>query len=88
MSPSAKGFSRYLSWNFTIKKGYLVYVPSTRNIISSYDVFLNESFASELAYTSQSYSEAMALLPSMTYTPYDSSSKEQTQNIITSAQFE
>ena len=34
------------------QKGYLVYVPSTRKITSSYDVFFNESFYSALAYTS------------------------------------
>ena len=33
------------------QKGYLVYVPSTRNIISSYDVVFDESFSSALAYT-------------------------------------
>ena len=41
------------------QKGYLVYVPSKRRIISSYDVFLNEIFSSALEYTSQPYSEAM-----------------------------
>ena len=30
---------------------YLVYVPSTRKIISSYDVVFDESFSSALAYT-------------------------------------
>ena len=29
------------------QKGYLVYVPSTRKIISSYDVVFNESLSSE-----------------------------------------
>ena len=38
------------------QKGYLVYVPSTRKIISSYDVFFDESFSSALEYTSQPYS--------------------------------
>ena len=33
------------------KKGYLVYVPSTRNIISSYDVVFDESFSSALSYS-------------------------------------
>ena len=31
------------------QKGYLVYVPSTRKIISSYDVVFDESFSSALA---------------------------------------
>ena len=33
------------------QKGYLVYVPNTRMIISSYDVVFDESFSSVLAYT-------------------------------------
>ena len=70
------------------QKGYLVYVPSTRKIIASYDVASDESFSSPLAYTSQSHSEAMAMRPSMTYTPYNSSPKEQTGNKIMFTQFE
>ena len=35
----------------------VVYIPSTWNIISSYDVVFDESFSSALAYTSQPYSE-------------------------------
>ena len=35
------------------QKGYLVYVPSTRKVISSYDVVFDESFSSALSYTSQ-----------------------------------
>ena len=38
------------------QKGYLVYVPSTRKIIYSYDVVFDESFSSALAYTSRTYS--------------------------------
>ena len=34
------------------QKGYLVYVTSTRKIISSYDVVFDKSFSSALAYTS------------------------------------
>ena len=41
-----------------------------------------------LAYTSQPYSEAMAMRLSVTYTPYYTSSREQTGDIITFAQFE
>ena len=58
------------------KKGYLVYVPSTRKIISSYDVVFDTSFSCALAYTSQTYSEAMAMRLAVTYTPYATSSKE------------
>ena len=60
------------------QKGYLVYLPSSRNITSSYDVVFNESFSSALAYTSQHYSEVMAMRPAVTYTLYATSLKEQT----------
>ena len=70
------------------QKGYLVYVPSTRKVISSYNVVFDESFSSALSYTSRPYAEAMAMSPTVTYTPYATSSKEQTGNVITFAQFE
>ena len=38
------------------QKGYLFYLPSTKKVISSYDVVFDESFSSALAYTSQPYS--------------------------------
>ena len=65
-----------------------MYVPSTRKIISSYDVVFDESFSSALVYMSQHYSEAMAMRPAVTYTLYATSSKEQTGDVITFAQFE
>ena len=55
------------------QKGYLVYVPSTRKITSSYDVVFDEIFSSALAYMSRPYSEAMAMCPDVTYTPYATS---------------
>ena len=70
------------------RKGYLVYIPRTRKIISSYDVVFDESFPSELAYTSQTYSEAMAMRPEVTYTLYVTSSKEKTGDVIMFTQFE
>ena len=70
------------------QKGYLVYVPSNRKVILSYDVVFDESFSSALSYTSRPYAEAMAMLPAVTYTSYTTSSKEQTGNVITFAQFE
>ena len=70
------------------RKGYLVYVPSKRKVISSYDVVFDESFSSGLSYTSQSYSGAMAMRPAVTYTSYATSSKEQTGDLITFAKFE
>ena len=38
------------------QKGYLVYIPSTRKIISSYNVVFYEIFSSALACTPQQYS--------------------------------
>ena len=69
------------------QKVYLVYVTSTIKVISSYDVVFDESFSSALSYTSRTYSEAMEMRPAVTYTPYGTSSKEQTGNIITFTQF-
>ena len=37
------------------QKGYLIYVSSTRNIISLYSVVFDEGVSSELAYTSEPY---------------------------------
>ena len=65
------------------QKGYLVYAPTTRKVISSYDVVFEESFSSALSYTSQPYSEVMAMRPAVTYTPYATSSREQTDDVIT-----
>ena len=58
------------------KKWYLVYVPSTRKIIYSYDLFSDESFSSTLAYMSQLYSEVMDVRPDVSYIPCAKSSKE------------
>ena len=69
------------------QKGYLVYVPSTRKVISSYNVVFDESFSSALSYMSRPYSEAMAMCTAVTYTPYATSSREQTGDVITFAQF-
>ena len=70
------------------QKGYLVYVPSTRKVISLYDVVSDESFSSALSYMSQPYSEAMAMCTTVTYTPYETSLIEQTGDVIPFAQFE
>ena len=48
----------------------------------------DEIFSSDLAYTSQPYSDAMAMRPEVKYTPYATSSKEQTSDEIMFAQFE
>ena len=70
------------------QKWYLVYVPSTRKIISSYDVVFDEIFSSALEYTSQPYAKLMAMSPTVSYIPCATSSKEQTGDITTFAQFE
>ena len=70
------------------QKGYLVYIPSTRKVISLNEVKFDESFVSALSYSSQPYAEVMAMHPAVTYTPYATSSKEQTGDVITFAQFE
>ena len=48
----------------------------------------DESFSSALSYTSRPYAEAVAMRPEVTYTLYATSSKEQTGDVITFAQFE
>ena len=62
-----------------------MYVPSTRKVISSYDVVFDESFSSALSYTSRPYAEVMAMRPTVTYAPYATYSKEQTGDVITFA---
>ena len=70
------------------QKGYFVYVPGTRKVVFSYDVVFDESFSSALSYTSRPYAEAMAMRPTVTYTPYATSSKVKTGDVITISQFE
>ena len=65
-----------------------MYVPSTRNIISSYDVVFDESVSITKAYTSQTYAEAMAMRVSVSYTPYVTSLRGGNGYIITFTQFE
>ena len=69
------------------QRGYLVYVPSTRKKISSYDVVFDESFSIVLSYTSQLYAEAMDIRPVVSYKTYATSSREQTGDIITFTHF-
>ena len=65
-----------------------MYVPSTRNILSSNDVVFDEMFPSALTYMSQEYAEVMDMCPGVSHTSYDKSSKEKTGDIIIFAQFE
>ena len=70
------------------QKGYLVYVPITRKIISSYYVVFDESFSSALAYMSRPYPEAMDMRSSVTYTSCATYSRGETGEIIMFAKFE
>ena len=51
-------------------------------------MFFYESLSIALAYFSQPYAAAMDMRPSVSCVPYVTSSREQTGNIITFAQFE
>ena len=79
-----KGFHGILVGIPQHQKGYLVYVPITRKIISSYDVVFDEILSSKLAYTS----DAIAMHPAVTYTLRATSPRKKTGGIITFAQFE
>ena len=70
------------------QKGYLVYAPHKRQIVSSYNIVFDEIFSSELAYISQLYAESMAVWTAVPYIPYATSSKENTGDIITFTNFE
>ena len=65
-----------------------MYAPSTRKIISAYDVVFYESFSSALTHTSQLYSGAMSMRTAVTYTHFATSLREQNGNIITFTHFE
>ena len=65
-----------------------MYIPSTRKVISSYNVVFDACFSRALAFTSRPYSEAMEMRPEVTYTLYATYLKEQTGNVITFTQFE
>ena len=70
------------------QKGYLVYIPSTRKVISSYDVVFDENNSSALSYTLRYYSEVMVMCPAVMYTPYAMSLKVQTGDVITFTKLE
>ena len=83
-----KGFRGIFAGIPQHQKGYLVYIPSTIKLISSYNFVFDENISSALSYTPRPYLEAMAMRPAVTYTSYTTSSKEQTGDVITFAQFE
>ena len=77
------GFCGIFFGNPEHQKGYLVYVPSKRKIISSYDVVFDESFSSKLAYTSQPYSEGMKIRLAVKYKTCATCLREENGDIIT-----
>ena len=85
---SQKGLLGFFVGNTQQQKGYLIYVPISQNIVSSYDVVFDETISSGLAYTSRPYSEAIVTLLEVSCIPYAKSSHEQTGDIIAFAQFE
>ena len=70
------------------QKGYLVYVPHERKIVSSYEVVFGDILSSALVYTSQPYAEAMTMWPTVSCMNYATSSRKKTGDIITFTQFE
>ena len=85
---SEKGFCGIFVGITQHQKGFLLYVPNTTKIISSYDVVFDEIFSIVLSFTSRTYSEAMAMRPDVTYIPCATTSMERTGNIITLTQFQ
>ena len=65
-----KGFRSILVGIIQHQKGYLLYLPQTLKIISSYDVVFDDSLSSVLEYTSQPYVEDMAMRMYVSYMPY------------------
>ena len=70
------------------QKGYIVYIPHTQKIISSYDVDFDDIFSIALEYTSQPNAEAMDMRLDVSYIHYATYSRDQTGDIITFTQFE
>ena len=85
---SKKGFHDICVGISENQKGYLVYIPSTRYIISSYNVVFDEIFSNVLTYMSRPYSCEMVMRPAVRYKPYATSLGGKNGNIITFAHFE
>ena len=85
---SQKGFWGIFVGIPQYQKGYLIYIPSTQKIVSSYDIVFDETSSSALEYMSHPYSEALAMQPAVLYITYATSYHEQTDDIISFAQSE
>ena len=70
------------------QKRYLTYVTSERKVVSSHAVVFDENNSSALVYTSCLYSDVLSMRLAVSYTPYATSSHEQTGKVITFSQFE
>jgi hypothetical protein len=68
------------------KKGLLLYVPSTRQIVISGDVICDESFASTVAETWRPFHDALALRPTVSFIPDSYTVLEHTGDLL--SQFE
>ena len=69
------------------QKGYLIYVPITRKIVSSHDVLFYKTFYSLLSYMSCLYSEELSMRPPVSYLLHNKSFHERTGDILTFAHF-
>ena len=70
------------------QEGYLCYVPSIRNTVTSYDALFDKTFSSALAYSEKPYHDAMSMRPGVSFIPCVTDTREQTGDVITFAQFE
>ena len=64
------------SYAYLVHERYFIHMP----------LYLTEKY-SALAYTSRTYSEALVMIPAVSYILYATSSHEKTVSIITFAQF-
>ena len=88
MSSITKGFLAVFVGIPQHQKGYLIYVPCTQKILALHDIVFDETFSSELAYTSSPYSDSLTIWPSLSYIPYTTLSHGQTGDIVIFSLFE
>jgi len=64
------------------RKGYLFYMPGSRNIMVSSDAIFNETFHSAIATTWQQHRDTLALQPTSSYIPDVTATLEHTGTIV------
>jgi hypothetical protein len=64
------------------KKGFLFYMPGSRNIIVSADATFDKTFHSEIATTWQQHRDTLALQPSHSYIPDVTTDMEHTGTVV------